>query len=81
MSDLSRRQFLLSAGLTGGGLLAFYALAKRYRLIEMPVSFSSNKAAYGSLLPVKTRNTGETLLGLPKDFQYTVFGENRNADV
>lgn len=75
MSDLSRRQFLLSAGLTGGGLLAFYALAKRYRLIEMPVSFSSNKAAYGSLLPVKTRNTGETLLGLPKDFQYTVFGK------
>ena len=75
MSNQSRRQFLLSAGLTGGGLLAFYGLAKRYGLIEMPVSLSSNQAAYGPLVAAKTNNTGETLLALPKDFQYTVFGK------
>jgi secreted PhoX family phosphatase len=72
---LSRRQFLLSAGLTGGGLLAFYGLAKRYGLIEIPASLSSTEAAYGPLIAAKTKNTGETLLALPKDFQYTVFGK------
>ena len=75
MSNLSRRQFLLSAGLTGGGLLAFYGLAKRYGLIEMPASLSSNTAAYGPLAAAKTNNTGEALLALPKDFQYTVIGK------
>ena len=75
MSNLSRRQFLLSAGLTGGGLLAFYGLAKRYGLIEMPASLSSNTAAYGPLAAAKTNNTGEALLALPKDFQYTVVGK------
>ena len=72
MSNLSRRQFLLSAGLTGGGLLAFYGLARRYGLIEIA---SSTEAAYGPLMAAKTSNTGETLLALPKDFQYTVFGK------
>ena len=75
MSNLSRRQFLLSAGLTGGGLLAFYGLAKRYGLIEMPTSLSSTEGPYGPLIAAKTNNTGETLLALPKDFQYTVFGK------
>lgn len=75
MSNLSRRQFLLSAGLTGGGLLAFYGLAKRFGLIEMPASLSSTKAACGPLIAAKTNNTGEALLALPKDFQYTVFGK------
>jgi len=75
LSNLSRRQFLLSAGLTGGGLLAFYGLARRYGLIEMPASLSSPKAAFGPLVATQTNNTGETLLALPKDFQYTVFGK------
>jgi len=75
LSNLSRRQFLLSAGLTGGGLLAFYGLAKRYGLIEMPTSLSSTEGPYGPLIAAKTNNTGETLLALPKDFQYTVFGK------
>lgn len=75
MPNLGRRQFLLSAGLTGGGLLAFYGLAKRYGLIEMPASLSSKAAGYGPLMGAKTNNTGETLLALPQDFQYTVFGK------
>ena len=74
MSNLSRRQFLLSAGLTGGGLLAFYGLARRYGLIELS-SASSSSTAFGPLLVARTNNTGEALLALPKDFQYTAFGK------
>ena len=66
---------MLSAGLTGGGLLAFYGLAKRYGLIDRPASISSTNSPYGPLVAAKTNNTSETLLALPKDFQYTVFGK------
>jgi uncharacterized protein len=74
LSNLSRRQFLLSAGLTGGGLIAFYGLAKRYGLLELSAA-SSSSSAFGPLLAARTNNTSEALLALPKDFQYTVFGK------
>jgi len=41
----------------------------------MPASLSSPKAAFGPLVATQTNNTRETLLALPKDFQYTVFGK------
>ncbi|MGH9872200.1 MAG: alkaline phosphatase PhoX [Pyrinomonadaceae bacterium] len=78
LSKLGRREFLLSAGLTGGGLLAFYGLAKRYGLLEVPASLSST-SPYGPLSAAKTNNTGETLLALPRDFQYNVFGKTGTA--
>ena len=74
LSQLGRRQFLLSAGLTGGGLLAFYGFARRYGWIEKLAS-PLKAAGYGPLAAAKTNNTGETLLALPQDFQYTVLGK------
>jgi secreted PhoX family phosphatase len=61
--------------LTGGGLVAFYGLAKRFGLHSASAALSPRSAPYGPLLAAKTNNTGETLLALPKDFQYTVFGK------
>ena len=77
MSDLGRREFILGAGIAGTGLLAFYGLVRRYGLLGAPASTSlrTSSAAYGPLIPTKANNTGETLLALPKDFQYTVFGK------
>ena len=75
LSNPGRRQFLLSAGLAGGGLLAFYGLAKRYGLSALPGSVSATNSPYGPLVAAETRNTGEALLALPKDFHYTVFGK------
>lgn len=77
MSDLSRREFILGAGIASAGLLAFCGLVRRYGLLRAPASVSlrSSSAAYGPLIPTKANNTGETLLALPKDFQYTVFGK------
>lgn len=68
---------MLRAGMTGTGLLAFHGLVQRYGLARAPASVSlrSNAAGYGPLVAAKTNNTGETLLALPKDFQYTVFGK------
>lgn len=65
------------AGMTGTGLLAFHGLVQRYGLLRAlaSVSLRSNSSGYGPLIAAKTNNTGETLLALPKDFQYTVFGK------
>jgi uncharacterized protein len=77
VAELGRREFILGAGIASTGLLAFYGLVRRYGLLRAPASVSlrSSPAAYGPLIPTKTNNTGETLLALPKDFQYTVFGK------
>src|SRR5688572_22760286 len=65
------------AGMTSAGLIAFHGLVGRYSEARAPanVSLRSSSAGYGPLVPAKTNNTGETLLALPKDFQYTVFGK------
>lgn len=73
MSDLGRREFIRRAGMTATGLLAFHGLVQRYGL-SAPASVSSS-AGYGPLAAARTNNTGEALLALPKDFQYTVFGK------
>ncbi|MDQ5847185.1 MAG: PhoX family protein, partial [Acidobacteriota bacterium] len=74
MSKLNRREFLLNAGLTSTGVLAFAGLANRYNLLSATPALSTS-AGYGPLNPTKANNTGESLLALPKDFQYTVFGK------
>jgi secreted PhoX family phosphatase len=77
LSNLGRREFLLGAGLTGAGLLAFYGLSRHSGFSGSLWTASSDSASslLGPLLPAKTTNTGETFLALPKDFQYTVIGK------
>jgi len=43
--------------------------------MEVPASLSSTNSPYGPLVAARTNNTRETLLALPQDFQYTVFGK------
>lgn len=63
--------------MAGAGAFAFSGLVNR------AAALSSNHLAspplssfgYGPLFPAKSSNTGETLLALPKGFQYTVIGK------
>jgi uncharacterized protein len=55
-------------------VLAFAGLANRHNLLSATAA-TTTSAGYGPLNPTKTNNTGETLLALPKDFHYTVFGK------
>lgn len=76
MSKLDRRNFIFRAGLAGGafafsGLINRAAALSGHRLASPLLS----APGYGPLLPTRSNNTGETLLALPKGFQYTVFGK------
>ena len=63
--------------MAGTGAFAFSGLVNRaaalssYHLASPPLS----SPGYGPLFPTKSSNTSETLLALPKGFQYTVIGK------
>jgi secreted PhoX family phosphatase len=73
LSNPSRRDFLINSGLSGAGLLAFHGFSSRFSLLAANASDAPTAVGYGSLSPAKANNTGELLLALPPDFQYTVF--------
>ena len=75
MSKVNRRKFLIEAGLTSAGLLAFHGFSERFSLLSANAFAAPNAAGYGPLTPVPTKNTAELLLALPPDFQYTVFSK------
>ncbi|MBC8029542.1 MAG: DUF839 domain-containing protein [Pyrinomonadaceae bacterium] len=75
MSNPGRRDFLINAGLSGAGLLAFHGFSSRFSLLNANASDAPTVVGYGPLAPARTKNTGELLLALPPDFQYTVFGK------
>lgn len=64
-----------AAGIAGAGALAFRSFASQSAFFDSDISKSSKTRGYGPLLPTKSNNTGETLLALPKGFQYTVVGK------
>ena len=74
---MDRRNFIFTAGMAGAGAFAFSGLVNRAALLSANhVSKSSlSTLSYGPLFPTKSNNTGETLLALPKGFQYTVIGK------
>jgi uncharacterized protein len=77
---MNRRNFLLSAAVASTGGLMFAGFARRAELFDGRVNLSNLKAAgYGELFPVAAKNTGETLLALPKGFEYTVVGKKGGA--
>lgn len=75
MSNFGRRDFLLNAGLSSAGLLAFHGFAARLSLLNAGAFNTSTTIGYGPLAPIKSNNTDELLLALPPDFQYTVFSK------
>jgi secreted PhoX family phosphatase len=77
LSEFARREFLKRAGMSGAGLLAFNGFATRFSHLTASPFNAPTAVGYGPLAPVKTKNTGEFLLELPPDFQYTVFSKTR----
>ena len=78
MSKLDRRNFIFTAGIAGAGAFAFSGLINRGAALlsaEQCVLTFVVTLGYGPLFPAKSNNTGETLLALPKGFQYTVIGK------
>ena len=78
MTQPDRRTFLRgAAAAAAGGALVMNGFALNSAL---PLGrggaglVSDEKAGYGPTRPVKSRNTGETLLALPEGFEYTVIG-------
>ena len=73
---MDRRKFLERIGLAAGGsYLLFSGFSQRAEALAGGGNPASLKAfGFGDLSPVATKNTGETLLALPKGFEYNVFG-------
>ena len=63
--------------MAGAGAFAFSGLVNRAAALSANrlASPSLSTPGYGPLFPTKSNNTGETLLALPKGFQYTVIGK------
>lgn len=74
---MDRRSFLVGGLVTGGTVLGFDRLLERSRLGDPALARMPGvgTGGYGTLKPVASRNTGETILALPEGFQYTVFGK------
>jgi secreted PhoX family phosphatase len=72
---LGRRHFLLTAGLASAGALAFDFSAGCSRLVDSMSRDSLHVPNLGPLIPTASLNTRQTVLALPKDFQYTVLGK------
>lgn len=83
MSRFNRRSFIRNTAISLGAM-AFGAsalqglIARRARaMTEGRASLTAHRGdgGYGPLVPLPSRNTGETLLELPPKFSYTVFGK------
>lgn len=75
---MKRRDFLFTASLATGGAacLGFSGLVNRAAIFEKTGNLAALKAiGYGELVPTVAKNTGETLLTLPKGFEYNVLGK------
>jgi hypothetical protein len=72
---MNRRNFLLTAAAATGGLM-FTGFARRAEIFAENGGLKNLKAVgYGELIPTAAKNTGETILALPKGFEYTVVGK------
>lgn len=73
---MDRRSFLGGLGVAAGGsYLLFNGFAERAKALVHSGELSSLRAfGYGALNPVAAKNTGETMLALPKGFEYTIIG-------
>jgi secreted PhoX family phosphatase len=73
---MNRRNFLINAALASGAALAFGGFSRRADVFAQTQNFDVLRAVgYGALAPAAAKNTGETLLALPKGFEYNVIGK------
>lgn len=73
---MNRRSFIANLTVFSGGLaLACSSLGRRAETFAASGDLAKFKAAgYGELVPTAAKNTGETLISLPKGFEYNVLG-------
>ncbi len=70
---MDRRSFIRDLGYFSGGLaLACSSLSNR--AANLVAEAPAKAYGYGELFPVAAKNTGETLITLPKGFEYNVLG-------
>ena len=74
---MDRRSFISNLALSSSGLaLACGGLGRRAEVLAGTGDTSSLRASgYGELFPTAAKNTGETLLALPRGFEYNVLGK------
>src|SRR6185369_13608493 len=74
---MERRSFISVLGASSAGLaLACSGLSRRAETLAATGDTSTLKApGFGELIPTASKNTGETLLTLPRGFEYNVIGK------
>lgn len=74
---MDRRLFISNLTVSSASLaLACTSLSRRVEAFADTGELTGLRAAgYGDLIPTASRNTGETLLALPRGFEYDVFGK------
>ncbi len=78
---MDRRSFIANLGFFSGGIaLACSGLGSRALVLAQTGDLSNLRAfGFGDIAPVAAKNTGETLLALPKGFEYNVIGKAGGA--
>ncbi|MCU1290615.1 MAG: hypothetical protein JWN60_2844 [Acidobacteria bacterium] len=74
---MNRRKFLWQLSLaTSGAFLAYSGFQNRALALSETGNLDSLRSfGFGELVPTAAKNTGETLLALPRGFQYNVIGK------
>ena len=74
---MDRRSFISNIGVAAGSIaLASSSLGRRAVALSETGALAQFRAfGYGELVPTASKNTGETILSLPKGFEYNVFGK------
>lgn len=74
---INRRSFIANLSLFSGGLaLACTSLGRRARVFAQNGGLAGLRApGFGDLVPSAAKNTGETLISLPKGFEYNIIGK------
>ena len=75
---MDRRSFISNLSVSSAALaLASTGLGRRAeRIANLGADSTGVKAVgFGDLIPTASKNTGETLLALPRGFEYTVIGK------
>jgi len=73
--QFNRRKFLRNTLAAGGGYFLFQRSLSAFSLSQTAEDSLLPAGIYGPLSPTAAANTGETLLSLPAEFQYNVFGK------
>jgi uncharacterized protein len=78
---MDRRSFISNLGVATGSIaLAGTSLGKRAKVFAETGSLREFRSpGFGELIPIATKNTGETFLALPRGFEYNVIGKVKSV--